>query len=259
MGFSTGVGEDDERTLLEKVEKLQAGYIALATQDGGELDSVTFARLRQELLAEPSLKAHIPEIVRRYRDSGQFWQLIKNKFPTYKERRTFIWAEFQPLLDFLEAQDRTPGVAPITEALEGFDPENVRAAWQKALDRRAADPEGAITAARMMLETVCKHILDEAGVPYPDDVDLPKLWNISAEQMNLAPQQHQEKVFRSILGNCQSVVNYLGAIRNEIGDAHGQGRRPVKPKARHAELAVNLAGTMAAFLVATWKERQKIT
>jgi hypothetical protein len=29
----------------------------------------------------------------------------------------------------------------------------------------------------------------------------------------------------------------------------------VKPKARHAELAVNLAGTMAAFLVATWKER----
>ncbi|ESQ81904.1 hypothetical protein AEAC466_19430, partial [Asticcacaulis sp. AC466] len=64
-------------------------------------------------------------------------------------------------------------------------------------------------------------------------------------------------VFKSILGNCQSIVNYLGAIRNKIGDAHGQGRLPVKPKPRHAELVVNLAGSMSAFLVATWKDRQK--
>ena len=117
------------------------------------------------------------------------------------------------------------------------------------------DPEGAITAARTLLETVCKYVLDDTGAPYPDDADLPKLWALAAEQLNLAPHQHQEGVFTAILGNCQAVVNNLGAIRNRVGDAHGQGRRPVKPKARHAELAVNLAGTMAAFLVATWKER----
>src|SRR3954454_14128494 len=99
------------------------------------------------------------------------------------------------------------------------------------------------------------HILDDAQVPYPDDADLPKLWNFAAEQLNLAPRQHEEKVFKSILGNCQAVVTLLGAIRNRIGDAHGQGRRPVKPKPRHAELAVNLADTMAAFLVSTWKDR----
>jgi hypothetical protein len=132
----------------------------------------------------------------------------------------------------------------------------VQAAWQKALDRRAADPEGAITAARTLLETVCKHVLDDAQVAFPDDADLPKLWALAAEHLNLAPHQHQENIFKAILGNCQSVVNHLGAIRNRIGDAHGQGRRPVRPKARHAELAVNLAGTMAAFLVATWQERQ---
>jgi hypothetical protein len=146
---------------------------------------------------------------------------------------------------------------PITEALETFDPDHVHAAWQKALDRRLADPEGAITAARMLLETVCKHILDEAAAPYPDDADLPKLWALVAERLNLAPHQHQEQIFKAILGNCQSVVNHLGAIRNRIGDAHGQGRKPVKPKARHAELAVNLAGTMAAFLIATWKEQSE--
>jgi hypothetical protein len=51
-------------------------------------------------------------------------------------------------------------------------------------------------------------------------------------------REPQEGVFKAILGNCQAVVNNLGAIRNRVGDAHGQGRRPVKPKARHAELAV---------------------
>src|ERR1700761_5972489 len=101
----------------------------------------------------------------------------------------------------------------------------------------------------MLLETVCKHILDEGQIAYSDSEDFPKLWALTAETLNLAPHQHQEPVFKAILGNCQSVVNYLGSIRNKIGDAHGQGRRPVKPKARHAELAVNLAGTMAAFLI----------
>ena len=43
-------------------------------------------------------------------------------------------------------------------------------------------------------------------------------------------------------------------MRNKIGDAHGMRPRAVKRKPRHAELAVNLAGTMASFLAATWRE-----
>ena len=85
----------------------------------------------------------------------------------------------------LEAHDRAPGVMPITTALEEFDLDHVHAAWQKALDRRLNDPEGAITAARMLLETVCKYILDEAVFIYPDNADLPKLWALAAELLNL--------------------------------------------------------------------------
>ncbi|WP_334364405.1 abortive infection family protein [Bradyrhizobium sp. AZCC 1578] len=49
-----------------------------------------------------------------------------------------------------------------------------------------------------------------------------------------------------------SVVEGLGSLRNKIGDAHGQGGKPVRPSARHAaQLAVNLAGAMATFLD-TW-------
>jgi len=206
---------DDERTTLEKVEKMQAGFTSIATSSAAGMDVQIYARLRQELLGEAQLAAKLPDFVRRCRDPGQFWHFIQPKFPSYRERREYISDQFRPVLDFLETQDRTPGVASITEALESFDPENVKAAWQKALDRRGADPDGAITAARTMLETVCKHILEDAAKPYPDDADLPKLWAMTAELMNLAPNQHQEPVFRAILGNCQSVVNQLGAIRNK--------------------------------------------
>ncbi|MCI0629013.1 MAG: abortive infection family protein [Acidobacteria bacterium] len=144
----------------------------------------------------------------------------------------------------------------ISQVLVSFDESGVHHAWEKALARRISDPEGAITAARTLLETVCKHIIDEAGETYGQHDDLPKLYNTAAECLNLAPSQHSEKVFRSILGNCQSIVNNLAGLRNKLGDSHGQGKRHVKPRARHAELAVNLAGSVAMFLVSTWNARK---
>jgi hypothetical protein len=105
--------DDDEQTLLDKVEKLQAGFIGCATQDGGGIDGPTYERLRLELLGNTSIRGKVPEIVRKYRDQGQFWQFIKHKFQHYAERRQFIWGEFRPLIDYLELQKRTPGVEPI--------------------------------------------------------------------------------------------------------------------------------------------------
>jgi len=105
------------------------------------------------------------------------------------------------------------------------------------------------------LDSVCKHILDEAGISHSDKDELPKLYYETAKQLNLAPEQHQEKVFKQILGGCQSVIQGLGTLRNKLSDAHGKGKQAIKPSPRHAALAVNLAGSMAAFLVATWEER----
>lgn len=102
---------------------------------------------------------------------------------------------------------------------------------------------------------MCKHVLDACSQPYPDDADLPKLYRLVAEQLRIAPSQHTEDAFRRILGGCTSVVEGLGTLRNRLGDAHGTGPRQVRPAPRHAELAVNLAGTMATFIVATWEAR----
>ena len=247
--------ELNDQDILAKVTQLQDGLVAYST--GGTFpDEVDYPQLRATLLGIPRIQAKLPAFLRRCRDLGQFWQFIKQKCGSYAERRTFLWDSFGPLIGDLELEERSPSDASIGDVLSDFDPENVQAAWQKALDRRAHDPDGAITAARTLLETVCKHLLDDLGTTYDHDADLPKLWSLCSSALNLSPSQHSEPLFKAILGNCQSVVNNLAAIRNKVSDAHGTGRRPVKPKPRHAELAVNLAGTMAAFLVATWKDRK---
>ncbi len=118
------------------------------------------------------------------------------------------------------------------------------------------DPEGAITAARTLLETVCKHVIEEEGSSYNDKDDLPKLYGDASKLLNIAPSQHTEEVFKQILGGCISVVVGLGTLRNRVSDSHGQGKRAVKPAPRHAQLAVNLAGTMATFLIETWAAKR---
>ncbi len=59
--------------------------------------------------------------------------------------------------------------------------------------RRTADPEGAITVARTLLEAVCKHILDGLGIAYAPRDDLPKLYGAVARGLRLAPDQHREE------------------------------------------------------------------
>ena len=65
-----------------------------------------------------------------------------------------------------------------------------------------SDPSGAITATRTMLETVCKHILDEGRVEYDEGIDFPKLYGLVSQLLNLAPSQHTEQVFKQIFGGC---------------------------------------------------------
>ena len=148
-----------------------------------------------------------------------------------------------------------PPDGAISDTLSSFDTQGVHAIWTRALERRERDTEGAITLARTLLEQVCKQIIEEAGETYDEKDELPKLYRATATILNLAPDQHTEETFKRILGSCQSVVEGLGTMRNKLSDAHGRGKRPVKPKPRHAALAVNLAGAMATFLIETWIDR----
>jgi hypothetical protein len=52
-----------------------------------------------------------------------------------------------------------------------------------------------------------------------------------------------------------NAVNGLAALRNSVGDAHGKGMLDASAATTHATLAVNLAGTISLYLLATWQEQ----
>ncbi len=241
-------------TAEERALVLQNLMIARAT--GNVADDDVYTELRREFSNDPQTASLLPKFVRTCRDLASFWEWIKYEKPSYAERRALIRGAFQPLLDHLEGKNRAPLDGLTSETLSTFDSEGVHRIWEKALARRLTDPEGAITAARTLLETVCKHVIENTGSTYNDKDDLPKLYGDASKLLNIAPSQHTEEVFKQILGGCTSVVIGLGTLRNRVSDSHGQGRRAVKPAPRHAQLAVNLAGTMATFLVETWLAKQ---
>lgn len=249
----------NQYTLLNKALLLRGLLIDFATGNEAEVES--YAPLRSNLLSDRSTRELLPAFVVNCRDLKQFWHFIKSQFDHYAERRTFIYEEFQPLISKLELdqlEKSTPHFDLVATNLENLDSAHINELWTKAIERCVEDPEGAITAARSLLESVCKSILEDLGIGIDEKWDLPKLYNKVAEQLNLGPSQHTEEVFRQILGGCKSVVEGLGGLRNKLGDAHGKGKAPVRPSKRHAELATNLSGSMVAFLIATWKTKRTI-
>lgn len=233
------------------LEQLQNNLIAQAT--GGGADGLEYVKVRAKLLREPVVKDLLPAFVHKYRDLGQFWGWIKYHLGTYRERRDLIWDAFRPAFEAVEKGLTGPVHAVASEALSKLDAQHVADTWRKVMTRIGDDPEGAITAARTLVESVCKLILDHLSVTYENDGDLGRLFKTTARSLNLAVDQHEEQVFKQILTGMGSVVGGFASLRNSLGDAHGKGKQPVKPAPRHAQLVVNIAGTMATFLVDTFE------
>lgn len=227
--------------------------IAFAT--GGPAGYEEWEQARADLLSQPELLPLLPSWISTNRSGSQFWQFVKSTSSTYAGRREFIWSELAPLYDYVA----TGAAQPTSLSLEPFFARGTAAsigeAWSRIQGRRESDPEGAITLARTLLEGTCKELLHKLAVPYAERDDLPKLYGLVANAMSLGPQSHKEEVFKQVLGGCMNVANGLAGLRNAFGDAHGKAPSTPKPGVRHADLAVNLAGTLATFLIATYEER----
>ena len=237
-------------------------HLMLAHATDGIVSAADYKRCRQALLDDPALENLLPRFIRTCRDPDSFWGYIKvaESGPgSYDRRRQFLREAFEPVLACLERAQQSPLDDDVGAATASLNAGSVSTAWAKALARRTSDPEGAITAARSLLESVCKTILDDLSLDYDDRRDdLPKLYGRVSKALKLAPSDHTEDQFKAILGGCTTIVNGLGSIRNRTSDAHGQGRKAYRPAERHAALAVNLGGSMALFLIETHAHRRAV-
>jgi hypothetical protein len=76
------------------------------------------------------------------------------------------------------------------------------------------------------------------------------------EEFNEVARRLQSRCSSRFLGGVP--LSWKGWAPSEIASAtHGKGKVAVKPAPRHAELAVNLAGALAIYLLSTWEARNE--
>src|ERR1700738_4074554 len=163
---------------LERAQMLEA--ILLSACEGKREESGAYKMLRQTFMQDDEFAKLLPDFVRTSRNLDAFWAYIKAKSPQWAPRRTIVRDAFLPLYGHLEGATKTPVDETADDVLATFDTAGVYAVWRKAVARRHSDPEGAITSARTLLETVCKRVLDKMHIEYDDTAEPPGLYKLVA-------------------------------------------------------------------------------
>lgn len=213
-----------------------------------------FRNLRAEVISDSRIRNLLPKFLLNLREAKHLYHQVKDTHTTYASRRQWLTSEFTPVLSYLETTGlELPVHETILQSLIKIDAQHVEDTWRKAVDRLGSDPEGAITVARALVESVCKFILESEGVDYKEEDNLPKLYKTTAKHLQLSPAADTEPMLRELLGGCATVVNGIASMRNRQSDAHGKGVKPAPTLTRHAKLAVTIGGGIAMFLIETWE------
>jgi hypothetical protein len=128
---------------------------------------------------------------------------------------------------------------------------------QDAVD---SDPDLAIGTAKELVETTCKTILEERGVPFGKSDDISKLVKDARKALRLVPENIPEaakgaETIYKLLSNLGNIVQGITELRNLYGTGHGKPGKSKGLSPRHARLAVGSASTLVTFLFDTHKGR----
>lgn len=121
------------------------------------------------------------------------------------------------------------------------------------------DPPAAIGAAKELVESTLKVILDKTDRSYKNSDTIPALYKKVAVELRLDRESVPESVKGSqsahkILGTFATTSHNLAELRNQLGLGHGRSS-PSPALERHARLAFNTAVVIVEFLLDTWHAR----
>jgi len=242
--------------MIKKLQSLKKLLVDRATGSDEQEAVEQYVLLRQCIITDPTYSKAAPNWLVNCRDLNDFLSFIKTEFSTYEERRKFLREELDPLFQIAESRFPSLLEQQITENPQIIEENYIHELTRKAIERKTNDPEGAITLARTLLESVCRKILLDFETPIQENPELPQLYSAVSKALNLAPGSHSEHLFKKILGSCTQVIEGIGAIRNTHGDSHALKQKRARPGPRHATLVVNLAFSMSLFLLDTAKDKK---
>lgn len=212
-----------------KMEAIQSVLVSSAT--GGFADDLAYQALRKYILGDPLLKELAPAFLKDCRSLDEFWPFIKGLYGHYAERRKFVWDSFRPMFERIEETSSVPSDQSVSEILQTFDPESIHRIWLRAMDRRDADPEGAITLARTLLESVCKHILGSVTLRKAAKSASPTFARQCFRQktvrsMSIPPVRQHEVDQLPMFVDCTEQV-FPSAAHLDVGLVHSPRRRAI--------------------------------
>jgi len=122
------------------------------------------------------------------------------------------------------------------------------------------DPDAAIGSAKELIETVCKHILDELGIAYKNSTEASELVKLTAKELRLVPDAIPNSAkgadtIKRMLSNLGTISHNMAELRNLYGTGHGKSKN-YRGLSAHARLAVNSSLALTVFLVETHKARE---
>jgi hypothetical protein len=137
----------------------------------------------------------------------------------------------------------------LIEAAKGIDALKVAEDWGRAQRKVLKEPDGAITAACVLVETTLKHLLAHLKEPLPADKSILPLYKAVAKKLHLLPDGGEESALRGFLSGLHTIVQNLGALRTKEGDSHGRSPHQRRGDVDEARLAVDVAGAISSFLI----------
>ena len=179
----------------------------------------------------------------------------------YNERYARIYHKCKEIIERLEGG--TVVIAQTAETLKSkFSSSYLSRQIDLMVQMQVSDPTNAIGMAKELIESCCKTILDEMGIAYTKNDDVPQLADKTMDALNLLPASIQPSdrgadSIKAILGNLRAIPSKLAEIRNPFGSGHGKSASFQGLEVRHAKLAVGSSITFVDFIWNTYEASKK--
>ena len=179
----------------------------------------------------------------------------------YNEKYAKLYQKCKEVIDRLEGS--TAVIVQTAEVLKTkFSSEYLSRQIELMIQMQITDPTNAIGMAKDLIESCCKTILDEKGITYTKNDDVPQLADKTMGALNLLPANVQPTdrgadAIKAVLGNLRAIPTKLAEIRNPFGSGHGKSASFKGLEVRHAKLAVGSSITFVDFVWNTYEASRK--
>ena len=170
----------------------------------------------------------------------------------YDERYARIYQKCKGIVERIEGTSSV--ISQTADNLKRkFSSEYMSQQIELMISMQSTNPTNAIGAAKELIESCCKTILEFEGCTVDKDWEVPRLVDETFKHFHLMPKNISDDVkgaksIKAILGNLKAIAQGVAELRNLYGSGHGKSSSYKGLESRHASLAIGSSTTLVRFL-----------